>query len=165
MRCVCVCVLSTCCPRPCARGSTASVERALRAVPEVEEVSVDLESKLATVTGRAEASVLVAAVVATGKIAEEVPETVLRVEGMMCGHWCARVAPPFPSPLPSLARAHAQFLRGRALAIASLRCSRGGCMHREIDTLVCTAPHQSVLTNPFAAPVRWSALYAPSRAW
>ena len=140
--CVCVCV----CSLPvalglCARGSTASVERALRAVPEVEEVSVDLESKLATVTGRAEASVLVAAVVATGKSAEEVPETVLRVEGMMCGHWCARAwhphSPP-PSP-PSRARTHTFYV---AVPLPSRRCAaRAAVACTVIDTLVCTAPH------------------------
>jgi len=70
---------------------TASVERALRAVPKVREVSVDLESSLARVEGDAPAEQLVAAVQEAGKTAEVMPEVVLRVEDMMCGHCTSSV--------------------------------------------------------------------------
>ena len=74
------------------KRSTASVDKALRAVSDVTDVSVDLESKLAKVTGSAPADALVAAVEAAGShTAEVVPETVLRVEGMMCGHCTSSV--------------------------------------------------------------------------
>ena len=61
---------------------TSSVETALRAVPEVREVSVDLESKLARVDGSASAEALIEAVQSVGHASELVPGTVLRVEGM-----------------------------------------------------------------------------------
>ena len=71
---------------------TSSVEKALRGVATVTDVSVDLDSKLARVTGAATASEYLAAVSEAGHPeAELVPETVLRVEGMMCGHCTATV--------------------------------------------------------------------------
>jgi copper chaperone CopZ len=70
---------------------TSSVDAALRTVPGVHEVSVDLESKLVRVQGTAPPQALMQAVAAGGNhTAELVPETVLRVEGMMCG--CVRSA-------------------------------------------------------------------------
>lgn len=56
------------------------------------EVTVDLEGKKATVVGSAPAESLVAAVLTTGKQAQLMSETVLRVDGMMCGHWYALAA-------------------------------------------------------------------------
>ena len=79
---------------------TGSVERAMRAVADVVDVRVDLESKICTVYGTAPVAQLLEACAATGKTAQLVatqlpepppaaPSTVmLRVEGMMCGHWC-----------------------------------------------------------------------------
>ena len=70
---------------------TGTVERALSDVPGVSEVSVDLDSKLARVTGSTSAEKLLAAIEATGKQAEVVPETVLKIEDMMCDHCTSTV--------------------------------------------------------------------------
>ena len=75
---------------PCSQ-CTASVERALRALPGVSEVSVDLDSKLARVTGNADADAMLGAVKAIGKQAEVVPEYVLKIEDMMCDHCTSTV--------------------------------------------------------------------------
>ena len=108
---------------------TAAVERALQDVPGVDHASVDLESKLATVQGDARPDALVKAVDAIGKKAKLLEETVLRVDGMMCGHWCdlrdsnagsrgAHGTPRVPSPDPP--RAQHRLRRARP----SRRCWR-----------------------------------------
>ena len=75
----------------CEVPGKVTVERALRSCSGVTDVSVDLETKLARVQGSAPADALVAALEAAGKTAELVPQTVLRVESMMCGHCTASV--------------------------------------------------------------------------
>ena len=70
---------------------TSSVDRALRDVPGVASVHVDLNSKSAIIVGSAGVNLLIEAVRGTGKVAEIPTPVVLAVEGMMCGHCTASV--------------------------------------------------------------------------
>ena len=72
---------------------SASVTRTLRAVPGVEDATVDHESSSAVVVGAVSSCVLIEAIIQAGFSAALAPEAVvLRAGGMMCDHCSGRVA-------------------------------------------------------------------------